>query len=271
MIRKLKVLISAQHALMLAYRAEIYLWVIANILPFIMMSIWMTAAQTSASGGGAAGTFSMSPIEYARYFLAVFCVRQFSIVWMIYEFEWHVVEGRLTYLLLRPLNPIWQFVSSHLGEQMARFPFFVVIVIVFFCIYPAAFWFPAPWAILLGIVTTYCAFALRFSIAYCLSMLTFKFERASALENLSMIPFLFLSGMIIPIRDFPPEAQTIIRLTPFPYMIDFPVSILTGKILLTDPLLYQSFAMMALWFVALSSLGAFMWKRGLHHYSGHGA
>jgi ABC-2 type transport system permease protein len=267
MLHKLRILITAQHALMLAYRAEIYLWVLANILPFIMMSIWMTAAQS----GGSQGNFSMSPVEYARYFIAVFCVRQFSIVWMIYEFEWYVVEGRLTYLLLRPFNPVWQFVGAHLAEQLARLPFFVIIVVLFFCIYPGALWLPSPGAILVGVIATYAAFALRFSIAWCLSMLTFKFERASALENLSMIPYLFLSGIIIPLADFPPSVRPIVELLPFPYMIDFPARILIGKLSPTGPQLLQGFGIMTFWFVILSMLGAVMWRRGLRHYSGQGA
>src|SRR6476659_4950726 len=105
MLRKMMSLISAQHALMLAYRAEIYLWVLAHVLPFIMMSVWMTASASAGASGN--GSFSMSPVDYARYFFAVFVVRQFTAAWMIYEFEWHVLEGRLSFLLLRPMNPLW--------------------------------------------------------------------------------------------------------------------------------------------------------------------
>ena len=99
MFKKIRVLVSAQHANMLAYRAEIYLWVLAHTVPFIMMSVWMTAAGT-----GSGANFSMDAVGYARYFLAVYIVRQFTAVWMIYEFEWHVNEGRLSPMLLRPIN-----------------------------------------------------------------------------------------------------------------------------------------------------------------------
>ena len=102
---------------MLTYRAEIYLWVLAHVWPFIIMSVWMTAAA------GGSGGFAMSPVDYARYFVAVFVVRQFTAVWMIYEFEWHVVEGRLSPMLLRPMAVLWHYVSAHLGEQAARFRF----------------------------------------------------------------------------------------------------------------------------------------------------
>jgi ABC-2 type transport system permease protein len=267
MFRKLRTLITAQHALMLAYRAEIYLWVLATILPFIMMSVWMTAA-----GGGNGGTgFSMDPLGYARYFIAVFFTRQLTIVWMIYEFEWYVQEGRLSYLLLRPMNAIWHFVGAHLAEQLARAPFFLVVIGVFFCIYPGALWLPSVASIVLGLAAVYGAFALRFSIAYCLSMLTFHFERASSLENLSMLPYLFFSGIIIPLSDLPPRVREVVALTPFPYMVDFPARILTGKIGPGDAGLYQGFGIMACWFAAFALLGSRLWRWGLREYSGQGA
>ena len=201
MLKKLRILVSAQHALMLAYRAEIYLWVLAHTLPFIMMSVWMTAAKQAGMSGSSA--FSMNEVGYARYFLAVYIVRQFTATWMIYEFEWHVNEGRLSGMLLRPINALWHYVSAHLGEQLARFPFFVVMVGVFFAIYPKALGWPTVSSVVMGVVAIYAAFALRFAMQYCLAMGNFWFERASSIDQLSMLPYMFLSGLIIPLSDMP--------------------------------------------------------------------
>jgi ABC-2 type transport system permease protein len=267
--KKMRVLVAAQHALMLAYRAEIYLWVLAHVLPFIMMSVWMTAAGKAAAGGGT-GSFSMDEVGYARYFVAAFVVRQFTAVWMIYEFEWHIVEGRLSYLLLRPMNALWHYVSGHFGEQIARFPFFLVMLAVFFAVYPKALGMPQPAAILMGIIAIYAAFALRFALQYCISMLTFWFERASALEQLTFLPYLFLSGLIVPLADMPPPLAAFLRLTPFPYMIDFPVRILTGR-LRPGMEMAAGFGIMLAWFAAFAMIGGALWKRGLLRYSGQGA
>jgi ABC-2 type transport system permease protein len=257
-------LVGANHALMLAYRAEIYLWVLAHVLPFIMMSVWANAAAQGISN------FSMSPVEYKRYFFAVFVVRQFTAAWMIYEFEYHVVEGRLSYLLLRPMNPLWNYVAAHLGEQLARFPFFLAMSVLFFVACPDALGVPRVDSVLIGVVAIYCAFALRFAMQYCFAMLTFWFERASAIDALTWLPYLFLSGLIIPLSDMPPGIDKWLRLTPFPYMIDFPARILTGK-LLPGAEMAQGFAILFGWFAALSFIGGILWKRGLFQYSGQGA
>jgi ABC-2 type transport system permease protein len=267
--KKMRTLVSVQHAVMLAYRAEIYLWVLAHLLPFIMMSIWTKAA---ASGGGAGGSnFSMTPIEYARYFFAVFVVRQFTAVWFIYDFEWQVMEGRLSYYLLRPMHAIWNFVAAHLGEQVARFPFFVVIAALFFCIYPKALWMPSAGSVVFGVVAIYAAFAVRFAMQSCIGMLTFWYERATSLDQLSMVPYFFLSGMIIPLDDFPPRVAAWVRLTPFPYFVDFPARIITGRLGVTDAGLYAGFGIMALWFGVFFLTARTLWKRGLRQYAGQGA
>ncbi|MEN9231874.1 MAG: hypothetical protein Q6L68_13295, partial [Thermostichus sp. DG02_5_bins_236] len=62
--RKLGALFSTYYAYMLEYRAELILWVLAGSLPLIMMGVWSEAAQT--------GDFSLSSLEFIRYFLAVF-------------------------------------------------------------------------------------------------------------------------------------------------------------------------------------------------------
>ena len=273
MLKKLRILTVTQHALMLAYRAEIYLWVLAHVMPFLMMGVWVTASRSGAGGAGGGGgmAFALTPVDYARYFVCVFIVRQFSTVWMIHEFEWHIVEGRLSYFLLRPMNPLWNYVTAHLGEQLARFPFFVVVLAFFFILYPQARWMPSASAILLGFFTIYVAFALRFALQYCFAMLTFWFERASAIEQLSFLPYVFLSGLLAPLADFPEPARRIAELTPFPYVLSFPAQILMGQITASSPQLYQGFAVIAAWFAGLCLVGQFLWRRGLRRYSGQGA
>jgi hypothetical protein len=71
---------------MLEYRAELFLWALSGSLPLILMGVWTKAAQ--------GGQFGLSPLDFTRYFLAVFIVRQFTVVWVIWEFEKEVIEGR---------------------------------------------------------------------------------------------------------------------------------------------------------------------------------
>jgi ABC-2 type transport system permease protein len=140
-ITKAKAFLLVYYAYMLEYRAELFLWALSGTLPLILMGVWTKAS--------AQGQFGLNPGEFARYFLIVFLIRQFTVVWVIWEFEKEVVEGRLSPRLLQPIDPVWHHVASHLSERLARLPFALALVGLFFLLYPQAIWVPSLWRVLL--------------------------------------------------------------------------------------------------------------------------
>lgn len=258
-IRKALTLLAVYYAYTLEYRAEMILWVLSGSIPIIFMGIWIQAAQ--------GGSFGLTPVDFARYFLAVFIVRQFTAVWVIWDFEREVVEGKLSPKLLQPIDPVWHHVASHVADRFARIQFTVILVGLFFLLYPQAFWLPKLSSLCLFVLAVVMAFILRFIIQYTFSMLAFWTERATAVENFWMLFYLFLSGLIAPLEVFPESVQAIVALTPFPYLINFPVSILVG--LPVD--LGRGFLSMLGWILLFLGLNRWLWRVGLKHYSGMGA
>jgi ABC-2 type transport system permease protein len=258
-VRKISTLLSVYYAYVVEYRAELILWVLAGSLPIIMMGVWNQAAQ--------GGQFGLTPVEFARYFLAVFIVRQLTIVWVIWEFEREVVEGKLSPRILQPLDPVWHHITSHLSERVARIPFAILLLVLFLILYPQAAWSPSVWQILLFCIAVLVAFALRFAIQYTFAMFAFWTERASAIENFWFLFYLFLSGLIAPLKVFPPTLRAIVECTPFPYLIDFPVSILVG--LPVD--IGRGFVVMLAWTMIFIGFNRMLWRAGLKRYSGMGA
>ena len=257
--RKARVLLTSYYAHMLEYRAELFLWALSGSLPLILMGVWTQAAQS--------GQFGLAPVDFARYFLAVFLIRQFTVVWVIWEFEKEVVEGRLSPKLLQPLDPVWHHVASHLSEKLARLPFAIFLIALFFILYPQAFWIPRLGNFLLFVVALTFAFVLRFIIQYTFALFAFWTERANAIENFWFLFFLFFSGMIAPLEMFPPTLQKILLWTPFPYLIHFPASLLIGL-----PVnLVQGFLVTVGWCVLFFILNRWLWRQGLKQYSGMGA
>lgn len=252
-------LVAVYYAYMVEYRAELLFWVLSGSLPIILMGIWMQASQT--------GQFALSAVEFARYFLAAFIVRQFTVVWVIWEFEREVVEGKLSFRLLQPLDPIWHHFASHFAERFARLPFAIGLIGLFFLLYPQAFWLPSLGDLFLFLLVVNLAFALRFLMQYTLSMFAFWLERASALEQFWFLFYLFLSGLIAPLEVFPPLVRQIALWTPFPYLIHFPASVLVGL-----PVnLPQGLLVMGIWSLVLFFIYRWLWRKGLQQYSGMGA
>jgi ABC-2 type transport system permease protein len=257
--KKALTFLSVYYAYMVEYRAELILWVLANSLPIILMGVWIQAAQ--------GGRFGLSPVDFARYFLTVFLLRQITVVWVVWEFEREIVEGKLSPRLLQPIDPVWHHIASHISERAARLPFTLLLLVIFFLLYPQAFWLPSLANLLLFMLAAMLAFALRFIMQYSFAMLAFWTERASAVENFWFLFYLFLSGMIAPLEVFPPSVRAVVLCTPFPYMIDFPASILVG--LPVD--LGRGFLSMVGWILVFLGLNRLLWRRGLKRYSGMGA
>ncbi len=252
-------LLSVYYAYMVEYRAELLLWMLSGSLPLILLGVWTSAAQS--------GQFSLSPLEFARYFLVVFIARQFTVIWVIWEFEKEVVEGTLSLRLLQPLDPGWHHYLSHLAERFARLPFIVGLVILFGLLYPEAMWVPQGWRMVLFVLSLLLAFTLRFLVQYTFAMAAFWIERATAIEQFWYLFYLFLSGMVAPLNIFPPLVAQIALWTPFPYLVYFPAAILLDL----ETAILRGFAVMLGWCVFFAGLNRWLWRKGLRQYSGMGA
>lgn len=258
-VNKARTLLLAHYAHMLEYRAEIFLWALSNSLPIILMGVWIQASSE--------GNFEFTPQEFARYFFSVFIVRQLTTIWVIWEFEREILEGKLSLRLLQPIDPVWHHVARHLAEKMTRIPLIALFCGLFFALYPDAAWIPQLSNIFLGLLAIAFAFILRFAIQYTFAMLAFWTERASAIQQFWFLFYVFLSGTIAPLEVFPSAVRQIVEWTPFPYMMHFPAILLMGL-----PVDFgRSILIMFGWTTIFTVLNRWLWRKGLKQYSGMGA
>lgn len=213
------------------------------------------------------GRFGLSSIDFARYFFAAFLVRLLNTVWVIWEFEKQVVEGKLSPLLLQPLDPVWHHVAAHLADRLTRLPFILGLTVLFFILYPQAFWLPSLSNFLLFLLGVFLAFALRFLIQHTFALFSFWMERAAAIEQFWFLLYLFLSGLVAPLEVFPPQLRAIVEWTPFPYLVHFPAAVLVG--LPVD--VGRGLLMMLGWGLIFLVWNRWLWRQGLKQYSGMGA
>ncbi|MEX2213741.1 MAG: ABC-2 family transporter protein [Phycisphaeraceae bacterium] len=260
-LRRVRTFLSVYNALMMEMRAEIVLWMLATTFPLIMMGVWYQAGES--------GKFALTAAAFAQYFTALFIIRQFTIVWVIYEFEGDVLQGRLSPYLLQPIDPVWRYVAQHTAERFTRMPFVAVLVGVLLVMVPDTRWSPGAGDLLLGALLTYLAFVLRFIIQYTFALLAFWTERAVAVENLWFMVYLFLSGLLGPLDVYSPTMRTIAMATPFPYMMYFPAQALLGR----DPGMpwLWVLAILAGWIVLFLVINRLLWRVALKRYSAMGA
>ena len=125
---KIITLLKIQYSNMLEYRAEIALWAISGIIPFFMLNIW--------TNNGLNDSINITNIMLSRYFISAFFVRQFSVVWVVFTFEEDSLLGKVSPYLIQPLHPFFRYFAQHIAEQITRFPFALLIALIFFNLNP---------------------------------------------------------------------------------------------------------------------------------------
>ena len=102
MIHQLRRLISAGPTLLrvgwagiVAYRAEMVIWILTATLPLVMLALWNAAAANGPIG-------AYGQVEFARYFTINLIVRQLTGCWVMWELNYLIRTGGLSSWLLRP-------------------------------------------------------------------------------------------------------------------------------------------------------------------------
>jgi len=257
-IYKFSTLFKTQYANMLEYRAEIALWAISGVIPFFMLNIW--------TNNGLNESINISDVMLSRYFLSAFFVRQFSVVWVVFTFEEDALLGKVSPYLIQPLHPFIRYFAQHIAEQITRFPFALLITIFFFIFNPQSLWIPSLFTIIVSLISTFFSFLIQFLMQSIVASFCFWTEKASSIEKLLFIPTLFLSGLLAPVSSFPYYVKSWIYLTPFPYLIDFPASILSGN----QTNVVEGIFIQLLWIILFFSIFKIVWKSGTKKFTAMG-
>lgn len=96
-----------------AYRAELFIWILSTTMPLVMMPLWLAVTRNGPVAG-------MSSNGVVAYFLATFIVRQLTSSWAAWQLNFEVRTGVLAMRLLRPVHPIWAYAIEHLAAIPVR-------------------------------------------------------------------------------------------------------------------------------------------------------
>ena len=125
---------------------------------------------------------------------------------------------------------------------------------------------PGRWALTAAAVLL--AAAMRFFISFTTGLLAFWTTRATAIMELHAGVSLFLSGRLAPLALLPPAVAGVAALSWFPYMLAFPVELLTGAA--QGPAVVQGFAGQLVWLGVWIAAYHVTWTRGLRRYGAVG-
>ena len=245
---------------MVAYRAEMVIWILTATLPLVMLALW-----NAASADGPIGAFGQ--VDFARYFAINLFVRQLTGSWAVWELNNAIRTGAMSPWLLRPIHPL----LFNLCETACALPFRVIVLLP---VLGALFWWrpeiafvPSLSALLCFSLSVALAFALSFAIQCIFGILSFWLDQSMGLFQAWFALWAFLSGYFVPLSLLPAPVIRVARFLPFHASLGAPIELLMGQ----EPRPLFALGVQAAWVVVTVALSAILWKRGVKRYGAYGA
>ncbi|MCB9760703.1 MAG: ABC-2 family transporter protein [Alphaproteobacteria bacterium] len=260
--RDLPTLMKVGFAAMVAYRAEMLIWILTVTAPIISLLVWDRVAE-----GGPMGRFDQATL--GRYFLATIVVRQFSGAWIAWVLNYEIRTGGLNAPLLKPSNPLWYYVAENLASHPFRLVVLVPLLGLLVLWRPEFAFIPDPTALALGVTAVALAWAINFASQVAFGALAFRLQQSLGLFNTWFGLSMLLSGYLFPLELAPRWARPVLNALPFRAMVATPVETLTGLRGPAEAL--QAVGVQALWLGFFTALAALLWRRGIRHYEAVGA
>jgi len=250
-------------ASMVQYRASLVIWTISAILePLVYLIVWSTAAK------GPGGVQGYTAQDFAAYYIALMIVNQATYTWIMYEYEYRIRHGSLSFALLRPVHPIHADIADNLSSKLITLPLVLAVAAILALLFhPSANL--QPWTVAAFIPALVLAFLLRFLIEWTLALAAFWTTRVSAINQVYFVLMLFFSGQIAPLALLPAWLQGIAAVLPFHWMVGFPVELLLGW--LTPRQALEGMGAQAAWLAISLLLVRLVWRAGVRVYSAVGA
>ena len=259
--RALPTLFRVGFAEMVAYRAEMLVWVLATTMPLIMLALWSAVAHDAP-----VGRFDQQ--DFVAYFLATFIVRQLTGAWVAWQLSFEVRTGTLAMRLLRPLHPM----VSYAVENLSAIPLRLIVALPVAVIALVLTGFerlpgdPLLWGVFL--ISLVGGWLITFLANAAIGTLALWTGSSVKLMDVWLALFMVFSGYLIPVELFPPLIRGTIEVLPFRYQIGFPVEILTrgldrGAAL---RLLLGQWIWVGLFLLGVRAL----WRKGLQRFAAYG-
>src|SRR5438105_3078489 len=238
MLRKYAALFRANFAGVVEYRASILIYMLSATSPLVSLAVWLSLAADGPVAGYAT-------VDFVAYYLAVIFVRQLTGAWVAYDLDYQIRQGTLSPTLLKPIDPLHQFVAINLADKLFRLPLVLAPVVLAAMLVPGVRYDLSPLNLALFVLAMALAWLSIFFSQLCIGVLGFWISHALAVNDLWFGIRMMLSGNLAPLDLFPVPIPQISVYLPFRYTLSFPVEILLGRV--TGDQLWLGFAVQAVW------------------------
>lgn len=248
----------------IAYRMRMVIWFLQStmwicILPFIWLNIF--GAQESIAG--------FTKVMLLTYFFFVPLIEGLTYHHVDYNIQQEIRDGQIVNFIIKPVKYLIYHFFVEMGyKTIGLFPPIITMLVIYpfvknFISLPD-FSLYILWVIPVIVLGSLVGFL----ISGIIGLVAFWTTRAEWAMHLWWMLSTFVGGFVAPLEFFPVGAQKLISYTPFPLLINTPISILLGSIT-TEQIIHQ-IILGTVWVAALFLITSFMYKRGIRRIEGIG-
>jgi len=250
-----------------AYRTNFIMWRVRNVIQiFLIFFLWdsvFTNSQTTV--------FGYNKAKILTYVFGLIIVRAFVLSARAVDVPGEVQSGSMSNLMLKPINYFKYWLTRDLSSKTLNLGFAAVeAVLLFFLLKPPFYLQTNPGVLFAFVISISLAMLIYFIVLFISSAVPLWVPEAGWGSQflINSIFVEFLSGAIFPLDVLPKSFQAILNLTPFPYMIFFPLEVYLGK--LEAAVVLRGIFISTIWLIVLWLGMNALWRKGLKAYQSQG-
>ncbi|MGP1612245.1 MAG: ABC transporter permease [Catonella sp.] len=233
-----------------AYKIKLFFYALTGITQFISYHyLWSSLYNDGREYNGFTGGTILT------YFVVSFLIQSIIPRWIAMEIGWGVKRGEIINVFLKPIGFRKYYLLYAFGDVIFTLIFMglPIMLIAFFsdslvlC-----------GNILLFMFSLIISYGIAFNLFYLVGLISFVTTNIWGIFLTFDLVNLFLSGALLPLQFMPRWLVMVIKILPFRYIVDFPISVwLTGKADIYE-LLVQ-----ILWFILLCIVTKIVYRRAI--------
>ena len=248
----------------LIYRFNFFMWRFRQLLLLLTTYFFWTTFFTQTPT-----VFGYQKAQLVTYLLGTAVLNALVLGSRSVDLAGIINRGDLSLYLLKPLGLFRYWLVRDLADKLLNLLFLSLeLGILLLFLRPPLYLPSSPSLVLLSLLAAVLSLFLYFYLNLIFSTLGFWTPQVWAPRFLLMIILQFAAGRFFPLDILPPTVFRLFRLTPFPYLIYFPLAVFLGR--LSPPQLFAGFLLSFFWTVAFYLLARFLWQQGLKIYASEG-
>jgi ABC-2 type transport system permease protein len=251
----------------MAYRSDFWINIIGQVATTLVVSYSLWKSIFTFQNIEVMNGFTMHALIF--YYVSMPLISRTLLGEDIGFLAREIYEGSLNKYLVYPLSVfgfknITYFVHSIFYAIQLGF----VFGIFYFVIGPDHT-FSLEWGNLFaGIIGLMIGSSVYFILSCSIETIAFWADNIWSLRVLLRMANNFLGGMMVPLAFFPEWALSILKYTPFPYLLTFPINTIMGKVGMEE--WFTSVAILLVWYIIFFIIFRIIWARGKFQYTGVG-